>query len=131
MTLETLIRCIGVSHLLQPPLTLLLAKQLGLERDFARLPPLSAQVARNMGFASVALPTSAGLVVALGARDVVAGGPMVLLAWTMAAFWTWRLSRQRALGPLLPRTWHWGLCAIFCVQGPLFAAVLSRAAAGR
>jgi hypothetical protein len=124
MSFALIIRCIGVSHLLQPPLTLLLAKRLGLARAFRTLAPLPALVAQNMGVASVSLPTCAGLVVALTADDVARGGSYQYLAWLLAAFWTWRLVRQRLLRPHMPRAWHWGLTAIFAVQGPLFAALL-------
>jgi hypothetical protein len=118
------IRLVGLSHLLQPPLTLLLAKRLGLARAFGTLAPLPALVASNMGFASVALPTSAGLIVAFAADDVARGDSIRYLAWLLAAFWTWRLVRQRLLRPHLPRAWHWSLTAIFAVQGPLFGALL-------
>lgn len=123
--LDQAVLAIGLSHALQPPLTVLLAKRLDLERAFADLPPLAAQIARNMAFASVSLPTSAGLLLALSAHEVVAGGGVRFFAWLMAAFWTWRLSRQLVLGPLLPRAWHLTLTAIFCAQGPLFAALLA------
>jgi hypothetical protein len=118
------IRCVGMSHLLQPPLTLLLSRRLGLARAFRRLEPLPAMVAHNMAVASVLLPTSAGLIVALAAEDVAAGGPIRELAWLLAAFWTWRLARQALLRPHVPRGWHWGLSAIFVAQGPAFGALL-------
>lgn len=109
---------------MQPPLTLLLARQLRLEPAFSGLPPLPAQIARNMAFASVCLPTSTGILVALAADEVVMGSCMQHVAWMLAFFWTWRLYRQTKLGPLLPKAWHWGLCAIFFTQGPLFAIAL-------
>lgn len=127
MTLQFAIRIVGLSHLLQPPLTLALAKRLGLARAFDALPPLPAAVARNMGFASVFLPTLAGTITAISADEIVRGGGVRYLAWLLCAFWTWRLWRQTILGPLLPRAWHVGLCAIFIVQGPIFALVLLRA----
>jgi hypothetical protein len=77
-----------------------------------------------MGVASVSLPTCAGLIVALTADDVARGGPVQYLAWLLVAFWTWRLVRQRLLRHHLPGAWHWGLTAIFAVQGPLFGALL-------
>lgn len=118
------IQAIGFSHLLQPPLTLLLARQLRLEPVFAGLPPLAGHIARNMAFASVCLPTAAGVLVAFGAEEVVAGGVVRYLAWIMAFFWSWRLYRQTKLGPFLPAAWHWTLCTIFVVQGPLLAMVM-------
>src|ERR1043165_1658834 len=102
MDLETLLRCIGFCHLLQPPLTLMLARRLSLRPAFESLPTIAYRVAQNMAVAAVALPTSLGLYVAVNARDVLALGPTWSLALGVAAFWTWRLERQlRALGPLL------------------------------
>jgi hypothetical protein len=124
MSLALAIQAIGWSHLLQPPLTLLLARQLRLEPAFSALPPLAAQIARNMAFASVGLPTATGVLVAIAAEEVVAGGCMRYLAWLLAAFWSWRLYRQVNIGQMMPTGWHWGLCAIFVVQGPVFAVVL-------
>jgi hypothetical protein len=124
MNVELPIRCIGFSHLLQPPLTLLLARRLRLDVEFSSLGPLSSQIARNMAFASVFLPTCAGLLVGLSAPQVARGGSLGALAWLLAVFWTWRLTREIAMGPLLPKSWHWTLSAIFCVQGPVLAALL-------
>jgi hypothetical protein len=126
--LSAAVRVLGISHLLQPPLTLWLSRRLGLAKAFTELPPLPAHVARNMGLASVALPTCAGILVGLAADDVVAGGPARMFAWLMAAFWCWRLWRQTVLWPLLPVGWRWGLAAIFVAQGPLLAGLLVRAA---
>ena len=124
MRLQLVIQAIGWSHLLQPPLTLLLARQLGLASAFAELPPLAAQIARNMGVAAVALPTATGVLVAIGAEEIVMGGAMRYLAALLAFFWSWRLYRQTRIGTMLPAAWHWALCAIFIVQGPVFATVL-------
>jgi hypothetical protein len=124
MTLQFAIRCVGISHLLQPPLTLWLARRLRLADSFQGLPPLPAHVLRNMAFASVALPTALGVLVGISANDVVHGGSPRILAWLLAGFWIWRLWRQAILGPLLPPPWRWGLAAIFVAQGPLLAALL-------
>jgi hypothetical protein len=88
------------------------------------LPPLAAQIARNMALTSVCLPTSIGVLVALAAEEIVLGGYMRYLAWIVVLLWSWRLYRQMSLGPYLPAAWHWGLCTIFFVQGPVFAGVL-------
>jgi hypothetical protein len=124
----TTVRCIGLSHLLQPPLTLLLARQLGLKRAFEALPPFAFRVAQNMAIAAVALPTSLGVFVALHAHDAVLFGPTWSLALGVALFWTWRLERQlRAVGPLLAdsnRFWHPLLTLIFVVQGPLLGGLM-------
>jgi hypothetical protein len=131
MTLETAIRCIGVSHLLQPFVTPALSKILGFGDAFSTLPPLPRQMAHNMAFAGVALPTSLGVLVACYAQDIVAAGPSRSIAWIAVAFWCWRLYRQfavRALWPTTPRRarWcHWMLVATFVVQGPLLAALLA------
>lgn len=129
MNATVAIQWIGASHLLQPPITLVLAKRFGLADAFAGLAPLAAQIARNMGFAAVVLPTSMGVLVGLQADDVVAGGGARHLAWLVSAFWTWRLYRQRTVGRHFPRVlegraWNWLLAAIFFVQGPLLAIVL-------
>ena len=125
MNLQLAVQSIGWSHLLQPPLTLLLARQLEMAPAFSALPPLAGQIARNMAMASVGLPTATGVLVAVAAEEIVTGGCLRYLAWMLAAFWCWRLYRQTIIGPLMPTGWHWGLCAIFVVQGPVMAMVLS------
>ena len=125
MSLKLVIQLIGWSHLLQPPLTLLLARKLGLAPAFSALPPIAAQIARNMAIASVGLPTATGVLVAIAAEEIVTGGCLRYLAWMIAAFWSWRLYRQTIIGPLMPAGWHRGLSAIFVVQGPVLAMVLS------
>jgi hypothetical protein len=128
MDVEQTVRCIGLSHLLQPPLTLVLARQLRLKPSFEALPPIAFRIAQNMAVAAVALPTSLGIYVALNAADAVRLGPTWSLALGVAAFWTWRLERQlRALGPLLVRVsafWHPLLTLIFTLQGPLLGALM-------
>lgn len=130
MSASELVRWIGVSHLLQPPLTLLLASPRGLDLRRALLPPspLAAAVTHNMAVASVALPTTLGLLLTRRAGDVFHAGTARDLALLLAAFWSWRLFRQlRALSPHWPRrlrALHGLLLAIFVVQGPLLAGLL-------
>jgi hypothetical protein len=125
-----LVRWIGLSHLLQPPLTLLLASSRGLDlrRSLVCHSPLAAAVAHNMAVASVALPTTLGLLLALRPGDVFRPGTARDLALLLAVFWSWRLYRQaRALGPSWPRPLsilHGLLLGIFLVQGPLLAGLL-------
>jgi hypothetical protein len=127
-----LVRWIGFSHLLQPPLTLLLAGPRGLDlrRSLVCQSRLAAAVAHNMAVASVALPTSLGLLLAWRADDVLHAGTARDLALLLAVFWSWRLYRQvRALGPSWPsslRALHGSLLVIFLAQGPLLAALLWR-----
>jgi hypothetical protein len=130
MTLSFVIRCVGISHALQPPLTWLLARRLGLAKAFSDLPPTAAEVARNMGFASVFLPTTLGLLVGAFADEVVDGSGLRALAWLLCVFWTWRLLRQRVVGRYMPTAWHLVLTAIFLVQGPVFAFLLLSVARG-
>jgi hypothetical protein len=128
MDTETAVRCIGISHLLQPPLTLLLARHLSLRRAFESLPPVALRVAENMAVAAVALPTSLGVFLAFHAHDALRNGPAWTLAVGVALFWTWRLERQlRAVGPLIARSspiWHILLTLIFTLQGPVFGVIL-------
>jgi hypothetical protein len=124
------VRWIGWSHLLQPPLTLLLASQRGLDLRRALLPQslLAAAVAHNMAVASVALPTTLGVLLALHAEAAFRDGSARDLALLLALFWSWRLYRQaRALQPhwpgrLLPL--HTLLLLIFSAQGPLLGCLL-------
>lgn len=127
MILEWAVRVVAATFLLQPPLTALLAKRLGLTRAFAELSPVAQQVAQNMAVAAIALPTSAGVVIAVGAHEVVTGGSMRLLACVFSAFWTFRLYRQALLWPLMPRAWAIGLTAIFVTQGPVFGVLIALA----
>lgn len=130
MTATDLVRWIGLSHLLQPPLTLLLASSRGLDLKRSLVCPsgLAAAVAHNMAVASVALPTTLGLLLALRPEDVFRAGTARDLALVLAAFWSWRLYRQvRALGPSWPRplrALHGVLLGIFLAQGPLLAGLL-------
>lgn len=130
MSASELVRCIGLSHLLQPPLTWLLASSRGLDlgRSLVARSGLATAVAHNMAVASVALPTTLGLLLALRPHDVFRAGTARDLALLLAAFWSWRLYRQvGALGPSWPRplrALHGLLVAIFLAQGPLLAGVL-------
>ena len=123
-----LIAAIGYSHLLQPPLTLLLSRRLGLASHFRALPPLASAIAQNMALASVALPTTLGVWLAIHARSALEPGAVRQLAALLALFWCWRLVRQlgtlrRAWGPQ-HRGWIGGLAVIFVVQGPALLVVL-------
>lgn len=130
MSAADLVCWIGWSHLLQPPLTLLLASSRGLDlrRSFVSQSPLAAAAAHNMAVASVALPTTLGLLLAWRADDVFRTGTAHDLALLLAGFWTWRLYRQvRALGPTWPRplrALHTLLLGIFLAQGPVLAGLL-------
>ena len=133
MSPELAIRCIGIGHLLQPPLTLLLARRLRLRSAFESLSPIAYQVAQNMAVAAVVLPTSIGVFIALYAAETLRFGSIWTLALGDALFWTWRLERQiRALGPLFGRIrlWHGVLLTIFVVEGPLFGGLLVAARLG-
>ncbi|MDF3065864.1 MAG: hypothetical protein K0R38_1465 [Polyangiaceae bacterium] len=130
MSETELVRWIGWSHVLQPPLTFLLASSRGLDlrRFLADQPPLMAAVLHNMAVASVALPTTLGLLLALRPEDVFRAGTARELASLLAAFWSWRLYRQlRALSLAWPRrlrTLHGLLLSIFLAQGPLLGTLL-------
>jgi hypothetical protein len=130
MSATEVVRWIGLSHLLQPPLTLLLASPRGLDlrRSLVTASGLPAAVAHNMAVASVALPTTLGLLLALRPDDVFRVGTARDLALLLAAFWSWRLYRQvRALGPSWPRplrNLHGLLLGIFLAQGPVLAGLL-------
>jgi len=124
MTTPELIRAIGVSHLLQPPLTLLLAGPRGINLKAAVFPAtaLARAVLGNMAVASVFLPTALGMLLAF---YPVEPGPMRALGLLLSGFWCWRLYRQLfVLGPLWPRSarsvsWlNLLLTLIFAVQGP-------------
>lgn len=130
MNAAELVRWIGLSHLLQPPLTLLLASPRGLDlrRQLVARSPLAAAVAHNMAVASVALPTALGLLLALRPDAAFRSGSARDLALLLATFWTWRLYRQvRVLGSSWPRSHrslHHVLLAIFLAQGPVLFGLL-------
>lgn len=123
------VAAIGISHLLQPPLTLLLSKRLRLREAFGSLPPLAGAIATNMALTGVAMPTTLGVWLALHAGAALAPGAVREMAWLIGLFWCWRLWRQlfalrRAWGEA-QRAWLWGLAPIFVVQGPLLLLVLA------
>jgi hypothetical protein len=127
VTASELVRAIGVSHLLQPPLTLLLAGPRGvnLRADLLPATSLAREVLTNMAVASVLLPTTLGLLLTLYPTLALEAGPTHILALLLSAFWCWRLYRQLfVLGPLWPRaarsdSWLNALLTlIFAVQGP-------------
>ncbi len=122
-----LIRIIGVSHLLQPPLTLLLSSPRGIDLRAQVLPTtqLAGAVLTNMAVASVLLPTTLGMLLACYPTLALEPGPARALAALLSVFWCWRLYRQWfVLGPLWPRAAGRGsrlnalLTLIFVVQGP-------------
>ena len=122
---------IGLSHLLQPPITLWLAKRvLGLSHAFATLPTLASRIAQILGATAIAFPTSLGLLCAACADAALVGGPVRLIALCLSGlFWTPRLFLQLFwVGSAFPpdaRKWHWLLVAIFLLQGPVFFAILN------
>lgn len=128
------VAAIGISHLLQPPLTALLSRRLGLASSFSGLPALASSIATNMALTSVAMPTTLGVWLALHAHQALEPGAVRQLAVLLALFWSWRLYRQ-----LVPMRLHWGpahrawiagLAAIFVVQGPGLLALLALGARG-
>jgi hypothetical protein len=130
MSATELVRWIGFSHLLQPPLTLLMASPRGLHlrRELVCRSALAGAIAHNMAVASVALPTALGLLLALRPDEALRAGTARDLALLVAAFWTWRLYRQLfALGSSWPRPLrplHCLLLTIFLTQGPLLAGLV-------
>jgi hypothetical protein len=128
------IRWIGISHVLQLPLTLFLASPRGLDLRRRLTPdgPLGEAVIRNMAVASVMLPTGLGLLLALHAQDAIRPGLARMLGALLSAFWCFRLHRQlfvlHKAWPRRPRRiahLDWLLALIFVVQGPLLAAAMS------
>jgi hypothetical protein len=127
-----LVRLIGVSHLLQAPLTWLLASPRGLDLRGAlsARSPLAAGVLHNMAVAAVGLPTALGLGLAAYPAEALRTGPAHAFGLLIAGFWCWRLYRQLlplgrlwpARGPAAPL--HYVLLAIFATQGPGLALVL-------
>ena len=122
-----LIRVVGLSHLLQPPLTLLLAgpKGVDLRAHVSASTPLARAVLTNMAVASVFLPTALGLLLAGYPKLALEPGPMRALAALVSVFWCWRFYRQLfVLGPNWPRAARRTsrlnalLTLIFAVQGP-------------
>jgi len=122
-----LIRIIGVSHLLQPPLTLLLAGPKGIDLQAQLTPtrPLAREVLTNMAVASVFLPTALGVLLACYPTSALEPGPARALGALVSVFWCWRLYRQLfVLGPLWPcaagrSSWLNALLTlIFAAQGP-------------
>jgi hypothetical protein len=118
---------IGLSHLLQPPLTMLLAGPQGVDLRAAitARTPLGAAVMTNMAAASVGLPTALGCLLAVYSSDALHAGPARAFGLLVATFWSWRLYRQVfVLGPRWPAaprtapTLHLLLALIFAIQGP-------------
>ena len=135
MTAITLIQCIGCSHLLQPPLTLLLSTERGVGLRAALVPQtrLAAEVMYNMAVASIAWPTLLGLLIAYYAADALHPGSARTLTGMVSLFWCWRLYRQLlVLGPLWPNSGRLSfalnplLALIFAVQGPGLGLLLLR-----
>lgn len=123
------IRAVGISHLVQPPVTAYLAssKGIGLKNKILATSPDAGCVIRNMGFASVFLPTALGVLLCVHAQEAATGGAARAHAWLLAAFWTWRLVRQVELHAAWERgrrAWSWLLFGVFLVQGPALAATL-------
>lgn len=129
MSLASAIAWIGCSHLLQPPLAYLVTQRLALREALVQSPPLLAQLLQNMVLASIALPTSSGVLLALHAHEALQPGAARSLAWLLSAFWSWRLVRQCGAAALwrrgaAGRATHLLLSTIFLVQGPGLALML-------
>ena len=123
-----LVELVGISHLLQPPLTARLARALGLREAFAGLPDLASGVAQNMALASVAIPTTLGVWLALHADQAFTPGAVQHVAVLLGLFWTWRLLRQyqlKAVWGAGRRGWWTVLTVIFICQGPGLLALLA------
>jgi hypothetical protein len=130
MTIVDVVGLIGLTHLLQPPLTVYLAgpRGLNLKGAISSTTPLGAVVLHNMAFASIGLPTALGILLTVHARELSEPGAARSLALLLAGFWSWRLYRQLTA---LRRHWPEGprqlrraqvlLSMIFFVQGPLLA----------
>ena len=127
MTAADLIRAIGISHLLQPPLTYLLAQPRGIDlrASLVAKTPLAAEVLTNMASAAVCLPTLLGALIACYPMEVLHPGPARSLGALLSLFWCWRLYRQWfVLRPLWPRSGRAAwllqvlLTLIFVMQGP-------------
>jgi hypothetical protein len=130
MSVDAAILGIGLSHLLQPPLAYLLMRRLALRRALAQSPPLLAQLMQNMVLASVVLPTTLGIVLALHAHEAAAPGAGRTLAWVVSAFWCWRFIRQCQAAAVWRSAsdgaaLHVLLSAIFLVQGPGLGLLLA------
>lgn len=134
MTPTDAVRLIGLTHLLQPPLTLLLASERGLRlrAELATPNPLAAAVLGNMAFAAVALPTSLGLLLAYHGGEVLNAGAARSLAGLLALFWSFRLVRQltvlRAAWPRRRPLSRWlerCLIGIFVIQGPVLGCLVA------
>ncbi|MET0790797.1 MAG: hypothetical protein ABW061_04695 [Polyangiaceae bacterium] len=132
MTPVDLIRIIGWSHLLQPPLTLLLATPRGVDLRGALVAKtaLAREVMHNMAFASVGLPTALGLVLAAYPAEILRPGGTHAVGCLVAIFWCWRLYRQvfalRAVWPSTAARLNGVLTVIFIVQGPGLGWLLLR-----
>lgn len=133
MNAPDFIRVIGLSHLLQPPLTWLLAGRHGVDLRAAitSRTPLGTEVVANMALASVSLPTALGCLLAAYASDAQQAGPARAFGLLLATFWSWRLYRQLfVLGPCWPASTrgaallHWLLVLIFAVQGPCLGGLI-------
>lgn len=132
MLQSELIRLIGISHLLQPPLTWFLASPRGLDLrgEVNARSPLAAGVVHNMAVAAVVLPTALGVLLALYPAATLCSGPARAAGFLVAGFWCWRLYRQLfVLGSAWPSTGpaagiHRMLLAIFTMQGPGLALLL-------
>ncbi len=137
MSLETAIRWIGLSHLLQPPLAFMLTRRLALSSALSKSPPLLGAIMRNMVFASIALPTASGVLLAWHAHETAYPGLARSLAWTLSAFWCWRLTRQCSASSVWKRSatggarLHGLLTLIFILQGPGLALVLALGMPGK
>lgn len=137
MTRSEVVELIGTSHLLQPPLTALLAKRLGLRQDIQARTEVGRSILGNLGFAAIVLPTSLGVVLAVHADATLVPGTARTLAHLLACFWLWRLYRQAALFGVWPRTpgstrsLYYLLVVIFLVQGPALGVALHADALAR
>jgi hypothetical protein len=123
VTAETTLKVLGLSQLIQAPVTAILASDrvLGLRREIERLSPINGAIVRVLGGAVVVVLVALGLLVAIFPTDVARTDFGRALTVFLGAFWTARFLLQMWYGrrwPARAQAWHRFLLIVFLLQGP-------------
>lgn len=127
VSLENLVWIAGLLQFCQIPAMIVSPKILRWEDDMAKLSPINRKIVLVIGIAILLVGVGSGMVVVLGAREMVAGGRLgSALCGFLGIFWLYRAIVQvfvySGIWPegQVARLSHYGLTALFTFQASVY-----------
>lgn len=134
LTLRNLVWTAGLLQFCQIPAMIAAPKTLGWKEDLARLSPINRNIVRVIGGGIVLAGVGTGVVVVLGATEMVAGGLLgTAFCGFLGFFWLYRLCAQVFLyskiwpGGVMGTLSRYGLTALFTFQAGAYLAAFAAA----